>query len=117
MFDLPSWQREYFKRPEVAEKRRQYTSRWLKKNRAKLFDILGNKCMRCGFTDIRCLQIDHINGGGRIEHRKFRNSTDMMIWNYLKNPDLIKNIQLLCANCNWIKRHENKECCGAKRKH
>ena len=28
-----------------------------------------NKCLKCGFSDRRALQIDHINGGGIKERR------------------------------------------------
>lgn len=77
--------------------------------KAELFKKLGNKCKRCGFSDTRALQIDHINGGGTKEHKA-------MTWytfrNYLLNlpeSELFKNYQILCANCNWIKRHEEKE--------
>src|SRR3990172_4802494 len=30
-------------------------------------ELLGSRCVRCGFTDARALQIDHINGGGSKE--------------------------------------------------
>lgn len=80
----------------------------LKKKRIKLIKLLGGKCVRCGFTDIRALQLDHINGGG-TKLTKGKYST--IISNYLKNiEECKKEIQILCANCNWIKRHENEEC-------
>ena len=31
--------------------------------RELFFKEFGNKCCRCGFSDKRALQIDHINGG------------------------------------------------------
>lgn len=71
-----------------------------------VFDFLGGKCVRCGFTDIRALQIDHVNGGGKKELKK--NGSGI---SYYKKILLDKNrkYQLLCANCNWIKRYENEE--------
>src|SRR5271157_4917708 len=35
--------------------------------------IFGGKCIRCGFTDWRALQVDHINGGGTRERKSLRN--------------------------------------------
>ncbi|MCK9370314.1 helix-turn-helix domain-containing protein [Candidatus Dojkabacteria bacterium] len=70
------------------------------KYRKVLIEELGGKCNRCGFSDLRALQIDHINGGGSKEITKY----------YKK---MIKEApgkyQILCANCNWIKRVENNE--------
>ena len=70
----------------------------------RAYEILGDKCIRCGFDDLRALQIDHIravaHGAKRLQgHYLFRQIITGDIGNY----------QLLCANCNWIKRHENKE--------
>ena len=69
---------------------------------------LGNKCARCGFRDARALQIDHVNGGGNKERR------DKRIWSVavLALEDKASGghrYQLLCANCNWIKRYEQDE--------
>jgi len=67
------------------------------------------KCTRCSFSDLRALTIDHINGGGS-EHRKqlgIRGGTQFYRW--IKNNDYPKEFQILCMNCQWIKRHENNE--------
>lgn len=75
-------------------------------------DILGGVCIRCGFSDIRALQIDHINGGGHAE-RKIVNKKSGRQHYYKQVVDSVLNnenkYQLLCANCNWIKRFENNE--------
>lgn len=108
---------------KAAKKRTPYkdkTEKWKKmqnkKRREKiyfikkeLFDLLGNKCIHCGFNDIRALQIDHINGGGVKELRSTGNRC--VYYNrVLKSvQDGDNKYQLLCANCNWIKRHENNE--------
>ena len=77
----------------------------------KAFAVLGGVC-RCGFSDWRALQLDHIHGGGtkeRLGLKKF----DLALVYYrfiIKNPeDAKKKFQLLCANCNWIKRYEANE--------
>jgi len=86
--------------------------RWNKKTRLALLALLGNKCIKCGIDDYRVLQIDHINGGGTKEYDDVKTGTKKA--NY--NRFLIKKIldgsaeyQILCSNCNWIKRHENQE--------
>lgn len=66
--------------------------------------LYGSKCGHCGFTDPRALQLDHIHGGGVKENKAL--GTRGIYQRALKYPD---EYQLLCANCNWIKRVENKE--------
>lgn len=80
-------------------------ARW----KAAIFALLGNQCIRCGFSDQRALQLDHIHGGGSRE--RSRNSRCMAGYYRLLalSPELREGIQLLCANCNWIKRSENSE--------
>lgn len=69
---------------------------------------LGSKCVRCGFYDERALQIDHINGGGNKE--KDMGAAKM----YRKILADSTGYQLLCANCNAIKKVENKEVVGRR---
>lgn len=109
--------------------KREYMKRWRKKHlkehnvkqfsyyikyKQEIFNLLGNKCARCGFNDKRALQIDHINGGGCKEREQLFGSkyTSGSIY-YKRILDKIKDgskeYQLLCANCNWIKRHERGE--------
>ena len=68
--------------------------------RSEALHTLGDVCCKCGFSDPRALQIDHIYGSGSQERK------------VLKTEDLYKKVirdptpyQLLCANCNWIKRY------------
>ena len=62
--------------------------------------------MRCPVADVRCLQIDHVNGGGCKELRSINRSHWKLANMVQQNPE---KYQLLCANCNWIKKHENDE--------
>lgn len=79
------------------------------KLRIKVLDRLGNKCVRCGFSDGRALQVDHIKNNGYVEFKKY--TARQIYQRVLKLPpeELKKNYQLLCANCNWIKKYETKE--------
>ncbi|GEM_PF-4651096 len=87
--------------------------------RAEVFALLGNRCANpdCawtnkdgtrGCTDPRCLQIDHKHGGGYRANRKAGGNFNHLK-EILRTPDVHEHYQLLCANCNWIKRHENRE--------
>lgn len=90
--------------------------------RASVLALLGSKCANpecrwlntdgtLGCTDPRALQVDHINGGGVKENRTL--GTYKMCRKILAMPKPEDEYQLLCANCNWIKRHTNKEVPGA----
>lgn len=72
----------------------------------QIYKKLGYVCCRCGFADKRALQIDHINGGGNQDHAETKNHQK-----FLKKviADTQGLYQILCANCNWIKRIEQKE--------
>ena len=76
--------------------------------RELLMNILDENrvCKNCGFDDIRALQIDHIFGNGP----EMRLSKPGIMKYYLENPDTAyEDLQILCANCNWIKRSVNGE--------
>src|SRR3989304_5351132 len=78
------------------------------------------KCIRCGFSDIRSLSIDHIKGNGN-KHRKEigignfygnKHRKEIGIGNFyqwIKKNNFPKGFQVLCFNCQWIKRDENNE--------
>lgn len=68
---------------------------------------LGNKCVRCGFDDVRALQIDHVHGGGKQDIKSFGNQWRRYYRAVL--ADTTGKYQCLCANCNWIKKSEQKE--------
>jgi len=99
-------------REERAKQQRERTH----EIRMKIIELLGSKCsnLNCavpdGMTDWRALQIDHINGGGNKERTHFKNGCATYFYYILEQIKLgSKDYQLLCANCNWIKRYENKE--------
>jgi len=75
-----------------------------RKYRTQALIKLGAKCSSCGYDDIRALHIDHKNGDGKKE-RNIRNTINK---NISKGLIDIGRYQLLCANCNWIKRLERK---------
>ncbi len=74
--------------------------------RSKALDALGSKCVECGYTDVRALQIDHKDGCGRAERRELKSNRNAQNRRVIAHPELY---QCLCANCNWIKRVEQGE--------
>mgnify|MGYP001577497613 FL=1 len=77
------------------------------KGREAVYAKFGNKCAHCGFADKRALQIDHVHGGGAIEGRKIGSHQDKFYRKVLADTE--GRYQLLCANCNWIKRAAGRE--------
>jgi len=114
------YQRKYVQDPVNKERARKRNQKHYHNNRSKLSEVkreyhislrkrvlayLGGKCIRCGFSDERALHIDHINGGGKAEFKHGgRNRSLLDILSGKRN-----DLQLLCANCNFIKRIENNE--------
>jgi hypothetical protein len=114
--DNPGYWKKY--RLENPEKHRTAHRRWYAANKgtyapvrkeryyalkARVYEVLGNVCNLCGFKDHRALQIDHVENNGYKERQAKLRTVSF----YIK---IIKNgtdgYQLLCANCNWIKRAE-----------
>lgn len=85
----------------AASKRRRNREKYLR-DRAALFDLLGHECARCGFSDKRALQVDHVDGDG-AEHRRRESNAAGLLRSVKARPHLF---QILCANCNWIKKDE-----------
>lgn len=97
------YNKEYHQQNAEAVRQRQNQSR------LAIIARLGNVCVRCGFSDIRALQVDHIHGGG-AKHARSLSSGPTYYKNILNDPNFATKFQCLCANCNWIKRSENNEC-------
>jgi hypothetical protein len=106
-----SQRRQYFRKYEHDNHkiRSDRVKKWYHKKRGELYTLLGGKCAHCGFSDIRVLQIDHVNGGGQKERKSFSCYYLFLCHVLEKVKNGSKDYQLLCANCNWIKRWEKKE--------
>lgn len=121
------YEKEYTKRPGVREHRKQYSLDYYRKNpkvrkarresskkyRQKLrIDVLSRYspkliCQRCGYKDIRALSIDHINGGGTKHSNELGGSFGL--YRFLIKNNFPKGYQVLCMNCQYLKRTENNE--------
>ncbi len=86
---------------------RQQTSNYRAARRQECLVLLSQDpptCARCGFSDERALQIDHVHGGGTAESRKIGPAG--LYARILRGEP---GYQVLCANCNTIKKVENGE--------
>jgi hypothetical protein len=99
---------------DVHQYWRAYHNARRKQLREQVIEFLGGKCCKCGFSDWRALQVDHVNGGGCHEIRTTHKET---YWKRILKGEEKGKYQLLCANCNWIKRYTNDELknCGHKK--
>ena len=78
--------------------------------RREIIRRLGGKCAKCGLTDERVLQVNHINGGGSREQRLTYGS-NYAIYREIAQGYRLYDINLLCANCNIIYEFE----CGRRK--
>lgn len=82
------------------------------KLRAKLISAYSNEqneCKFCGNKDMRVLCLDHINGGGCLDRKKYKHDTAPYWWRHLIKNNFPPGIQVLCQNCNRRKMYENNE--------
>jgi hypothetical protein len=112
-------------RERDPKKRHSYWIRYSTQNRERVTDIArksrlklkrevlshysGGKvtCARCGYSDIRSLGLDHINGDGAVYRRRGLAGNGLYQW--LKKEGFPSGLQVLCMNCDWVKRTENGE--------
>uniref|UniRef100_A0A6M3IR36 Putative homing endonuclease n=1 Tax=viral metagenome TaxID=1070528 RepID=A0A6M3IR36_9ZZZZ len=94
-----------------AKAHKDKVNQWARNRRRRLrveaLRLLGGKCVRCGFTNQKALQIDHINGKGRQNISSFSNSSAYLKAVIVSTENKEGIYQLLCANCNQIKRYED----------
>lgn len=102
-------EKSYLYKDGRCKDKKMYNKERSKSIRLATLAALGGKCVRCGFDDYRALQIDHINGEGNKERKQSSAYTGYqrkVLESFLRGEN---KYQLLCSNCNWIKRSENNE--------
>lgn len=70
---------------------------------------LEPKCIMCGYDDIRALSIDHINGGGGEHRRELLRYGKSFSYKWLIDNNFPDGYQILCMNCQFIKKLVNNE--------
>lgn len=92
------------------ERNRIYQRDWAKRNRAKrraytrrlrerVITKLGGKCVKCGCNEFDALEINHINGGGRKEKKKWDCSKSFWLA-ILKGTRKTDDLEVRCRLCN-----------------
>jgi hypothetical protein len=71
--------------------------------RDKLFAAYGSTCLGCGFTDKRALTLDHILNNGSKERKAIG---ERGVYRRALDPKHKAEYQMLCMNCQFIKRVE-----------
>lgn len=94
----------------TGEKKREYDREWARKHResmknycrsirVKAIIFLGGKCVKCGCTDIKALEINHIDGGGskdKYAHGRRKQYYLDILSGRRKSDDL----NIMCKVCN-----------------
>jgi hypothetical protein len=72
----------------------------------------GRSCAKCGFSDVRALVVDHVRGGGNKQRHRTNVSQRLGTWSAVYRhvrDNGWDGYQVLCHNCNFIKRLEDNE--------
>lgn len=77
------------------------------KLRHEVFTKLGGKCVACGVSDYRVLQLNHINGGGHRQREERKLVGDKLLLAILKGTIDNALFDVRCANCNMLHAREN----------
>jgi len=98
-------QKEYRREHKVeyrAKSRKSYQK--IKAEVISFYSKGNNICAYCGFTDMRALTIDHIGGGGNAHRKQIKRLSGGTFYCWLKRNNYPGGYQVLCANCQFIKR-------------
>jgi len=67
------------------------------------------ECFHCFTDDIRILTFDHINNDGAEERKKLKGNRVARQIVKMSPEEARKRYQLLCHNCNYLRRLEQTE--------
>lgn len=98
--------KKWYKTQTCVESRKRYNNRARELRIRVLKHLSGDppKCEWCPVTDPRVLCIDHLHNNGHAERQRMANST--IYRKILKMPlaQAREQYQVLCRNCNWLRR-------------
>lgn len=67
-----------------------------------VIELLGGRCVECGNTDVRVLQLDHVNDDGYLDRPKFGAGV-VLARAILSGKRSVEGLQILCGNCHHLK--------------
>jgi hypothetical protein len=95
-------------RPQIYKSRKRRTDE-IRREVLGHYGVDGNPvCVRCGYSIVDSLVIDHVNGGGN-KHRHALGLVGRSFYAWLKRTNYPPEYQTLCYNCNNLKIEENNE--------
>jgi hypothetical protein len=105
---LNEYNREYLRNATEDQKahHRKMARERLQRVRYEVIAAYGGFCACCGETEIRFLQMDHINNDGAAHRKEIK----IQLSTWLKQQGYPEGFQVLCANCNFAK-HTNGGTC------
>lgn len=71
--------------------------------RARILERFGAVCVRCGFSDVRAITLDHKNNNGAMERKQLG---ERGVHRRALQSEHCHEYQMLCMNCQFIKRAE-----------
>ncbi len=86
---------------------REKWSAWTRGHKDAAYRKLGGKCSVCSESRTPVLSIDHVHGDGAL-HRSTMNRNRKKLYDSILE-DTQGRFQILCMNCQWMKRHEQQE--------
>jgi len=105
------YQKDYRIKNKDKIKKQQRENNTCIRIRKEIIQLLGGQCSNIfnfphpdWCNNPECLQIDHINNNGHKERKSFKNTYRHYEYILKQIKTGSKDYQLLCANCNWIKR-------------
>ena len=103
------YQRKYYSIHKLEVQKRE-RERCLVVKRKVLGHYSGGEpiCKKCSIKDLRVLSIDHLNNNGSTHRKEFTavKKGGEKFYTWLKHRNYPKEYQVLCMNCQFIKRYE-----------
>lgn len=87
--------------PDVKKRSRVFLWKYQWKLKLEVITLLGGKCSNCGNTDLRVLQVNHLNGDGRKELKKYGGGCGFYRA-ILTGRRATDDLDIRCANCNIL---------------
>jgi hypothetical protein len=101
-----AWERRYRRSHAATYRAKRRRNAQTQKRRA--LEMLGGAiCRRCGCTDIRILEVNHRQGGGRKEI-VLNGGGNRMHLNILTGRRSVGDLEVLCRPCNAVDYIERK---------
>jgi hypothetical protein len=103
------------KNPLIKQKYKRSTKKWKLALKIRVLQHYSNgllTCAYCGYSDLRALSIDHVASNGAEHRKQLKNNKrgeGKCLYVWLEKNHFPPGYQVLCMNCQFIKRHTREE--------